>query len=228
MEIKLQVGYNSPTDTLKTDLANALYNGTGLGTLNKLVLVDNAGNERDNSTSLSFIDTSDGVKVSATITASGSYTISRVRLYSTKLYYDTSLSSPVSVNSGDSVAVEVTLKLTLSGTLSGYSLVLDQIHLIFRDILKGAKTASALNVSKVELVGRIYGTNEPASLNITVSKNISGKQVTWSGNVQSGVDLIVDSIVIWAGSTQLYFWSATSPITVFSGQSITFSETFTA
>ena len=57
----------SPTTTFKNDFAQALYNGTGLSAINKLVLVDTGGTEKDYTTSLTFNIVGDSLQVQGSI-----------------------------------------------------------------------------------------------------------------------------------------------------------------
>lgn len=112
--------HNSPTDTLKTDFINALLgtDSTPLTMIDRIVLVDTAGAERDSATLTSADWTVDTVNrrisTSKAITATASYTFNRVRLKSgTKTYFEASVESR-SVSSGTVVNVSVVITMSIT------------------------------------------------------------------------------------------------------------------
>jgi len=114
------VGHSSPMEALKDDLVTEMGTGTKtLAKIDKLVVVDNNGNERDSTTSLSYIDNSpDNVQIKGTITISASYTVAKIRAYAgSKLYFETSYS--VNVNAGDKLDITLTVTVSVSCSLSG-------------------------------------------------------------------------------------------------------------
>jgi len=220
----------SPTTTFKNDFAQALYNGTGLSAINKLVLVDTGGTERDYTTSLTFNIVGDSLQVQGSISITASYTIAKVRLYSgTKLYFDTSVSEQKSVSSGDTVVATVSITYSLSGTLSNYSIVMDYLRSTLYDVLRGTKSASALNVSTIRIYVYNVNTRTTTYYNQTPTKSISGNVVTWSASLTVDYDFELRNIEIYAGTTRLYYWNLTGTAPSGSaGTAISYSETFTA
>jgi len=219
----------SPTSTLRENLARALYDGTGLTAIDRLVLVDTGGVERDYTTTLTFTIVGDSLQVQGSISITASYTIARVRLYSgTKLYFDTPVEQKP-VSSGDTVVATVSITYSLSGTLPNYSIVMDYLRLMFYDVLRGTRSASALNVTTI----RIYVYNTDARTTTyysqTPTKYITGNQVSWSTSLTLDYNFELRNIEIYAGTTRLYYWNLTGTApTGSAGTSISYSETFTA
>jgi hypothetical protein len=220
----------SPTDTLKTDYATALYNGTGLTAIDRLVLVDTGGTERDYTTSLTFNVVGGSLQVQGSISITASYTIAKVRAYSgTKLYLDTAVSEQKTVSSGDTVVATLSFTYDYSGSLSNYSLVKDYLTATLYDVLRGAKTASALNVSTIRIYVYNVDTGSTTYYNQTPTKSISGNQVTWSTSLTIDYNFELRNIEIYAGTTRLYYWNLTgTPPSGSAGTAISYSETFTA
>jgi len=118
-----KVGHSSPQDPLLNDIVNEV--GTDdfyISKIDKIVLVDSAGNERNSTTSLDYTDntgaSTPSVKIHGVISITANYTVSAVRLYAgTKLYFETSWSK--AVESGDKVDITVTITMEVTGSLSG-------------------------------------------------------------------------------------------------------------
>jgi len=149
-----KVLHGSPTEQIRKDIISGFYNGTGLSKIDKIVLVDTGGSERDSTTSLSYSVSGNKLTITCTISITASYTIDRVRAYSgTKLYFDTNVTN-VTVYSGDKANVTLTITVNVSGSLSGggvtwsFSDILIASTII--DVLRGTKTSpSAINVGAV-------------------------------------------------------------------------------
>jgi hypothetical protein len=220
----------SPTDVLRSDYATALYSGTGLTAIDKLVLVDTAGTERDYTTSLTFNVVGGSLQIQGSISVTASYTIAKVRAYSgTKLYLDTAVTEQKSVSSGDTVVATLSFTYDYSGGLSNYSLVKDYLTATLYDVLRGAKAASALNVSTIRIYVYNTDTKTTTYYNQTPTKSISGNQVTWSTSLTIDYNFELRNIEIYAGTTRLYYWNLTgTPPTGSAGTAISYSETFTA
>jgi hypothetical protein len=220
----------SPTGVLRTDYATALYSGTGLTAIDKLVLVDTAGTERDYTTSLTFNVVGGSLQIQGSISITASYTIAKVRAYSgTKMYLDTAVTEQKSVSSGDTVVATLSFTYDYSGSLSNYSLVKDYLTATLYDVLRGAKTASALNVSTIRIYVYNTDTRTTTYYNQTPTKSISGNQVTWSTSLTIDYNFELRNIEIYAGTTRLYYWNLTgTPPTGSAGTAISYSETFTA
>jgi hypothetical protein len=113
-----EVAHASPTDTLKSDVITALLSDSSVLTgIDKLVVVDSGGVERDSVTvaTADFQPVTGGYKVSKQFKASASYTAAKVRAYSgTKLYFEGSLPSPVSVVANATYTLTFTFTVSLS------------------------------------------------------------------------------------------------------------------
>jgi len=113
----------SPTSMLRLDVLNEVgTNDLYVSKIDKIVLVDSAGAERDYTTSLTYTDQTTSsppqVVIEGTINITANYTVSAIRLYAgTKRYFETAWSK--SVASGDQVYVKVTIQVSGSGSLSG-------------------------------------------------------------------------------------------------------------
>jgi hypothetical protein len=225
---KIISGSGSPTSTFKNDVALAVYNGTGLSKLDKIVLVDSAGAERDYSTSLTFSTSVDTITVNCTISITASYSIAKVRVYSgTKLYFETALSTAVSVNAGDTVAVTWSMTVNMSGTLSGYSFVIDAFRSKLINVLTGSETASALNVTSIRIWVYNVSTATETYYDQTPSKSISNNVVTMSTSLTLNYDFEVRDIEINAGSSRLWYWAVSTPPKGTAGSTISYTETDT-
>ena len=220
----------SPTATLKSDFAQALYNGTGLSKIDKIALVDTGGTERDSTTNLTCNIVGDSLQIQGTVNITANYTIAKLRLYAgTKLYFETAVLEQKSVTSGDTVVVTESITLNLTGTLANYSLVLDYIRNTFYNVLNGNATATALNVSTVRIYVYNVDTKTTTYYNQTPTKSISSNQVTWSTSLTLDYNFELSNIEIYAGTTRLYYWNLTgTPPSGSSGTAISYSETFTA
>ncbi len=219
----------SPTSTFQNDVALAVYNGTGLSKLDKIVLVDSTGAEKDYSTSLTFSVSGNTLYVQSTISISASYSIAKVRVYSgTKLYFETALSTAVSVNAGDSVAVTWSLTVSMSGSLTGYTFYMDAFASTLFSVLNGSATASALNVSTIRIYVYDVVNRTETYYNQTPSKSISNNIVTMSTTLSVAYDFEVHNIEIYAGTTRLWYWVVgTTPPGGTAGSTISYSETDT-
>jgi hypothetical protein len=220
----------SPTATLKSDFAQALYNGTGLSKIDKIALVDTGDTERDSTTNLTYNIVGNSLQIQGTINITANYTIAKLRLYAgTKLYFETAVSEQKSVTSGDTVVATESITLNLTGTLANYSLVLDYIRNTFYNVLSGNATTTALNVSTVRIYVYNINTQQTIYYNQTPTKSISSNQVTWSTSLTLDYDFELRNIEIYAGTTRLYYWNLTgTPPSGSAGTAISYSETFTA
>jgi hypothetical protein len=114
-----QVLHASPTDQLRNDIVTAiLLDSTALTKIDKLVLVDSTDTERD---SASVTPSASGkyVNGSVQITATASYTCTKVRLYSgTKMYFEGTLPSSVSIVQGVKYNVSFTITVNVTWNIS--------------------------------------------------------------------------------------------------------------
>lgn len=222
----------SPTTTHRQHIVRALHDGTQLATLTRMVLVDTGGSERDSTTSPSFSVTATSLVVSGTITATASYTIARIRLYAgTVLYFDTSVTEQKSVSSGDTVAASVSITLSGSGSFTGYSYVLDQLRPYYYDVLRGARSASALNITRIRIY--IYNTTTRTTTyyDMTPTKSLStdGLSLTMSFSLTLDFDWEGRNVEVYAGTARLWYWNLTgTPPTGSAGSTISYTETVSA
>jgi hypothetical protein len=173
----------SPTTTVRQHVIRALYDGTGLKKIDRIVLVDTAGNERDSTTTLQYNRYINKLTITCSITATASYTVARVRAYAgADLYFDTipDQQPPVSAGYKVDVTLEIVVNMTGNVTYDSASRPLTPvyIHALIASILGGEKTASAINVARVEFW--ISGTRA----SFTPAKNLSadGLSLTISGS----------------------------------------------
>ena len=216
--------HNTPQSILLTHIADALYNGTNLSALDKIVLVDSAGVERDYTTNLTF-NVGYTLQVTATITASASYTVNAVRTYSgTNVYFESSVS--FTVNTGDQVQITITISLTLSGSLSGatfYNINLKSF--IFR-VLANQLSRSQLSIMYVVFNLTNLDTNETADYQVSASKSKpASNKVNFTASYTPSFNWGLNYIKVRASGGDLYYY-ATS-ITGYANTTITYSDTIT-
>ena len=230
-ELSVKVGdkelrqHNTPTSTLLTHIADALYNGANLTALSKIVLVDSSGAERDYTTSLTF-NVGDTLQVTGTITASDSYTVSAVRTYGgTNLYFESSVSFTVS--SGDQVQITITISLTLSGSLSGATFYDINLKLFILKVLANQLSRSNLNIQYIIFNITNLNTNETADYQVTPSKSKpASNKVYISGSYTPTYDWALNNVRVKASGGELYGY--TTNITGYANTQITYSDTITA
>ncbi|RLE97809.1 MAG: hypothetical protein DRJ96_02855 [Thermoprotei archaeon] len=117
------IGGASPQDALFNDIVNEVATDSlYISKVDKIVLVDSGGTERDSTTTLDYTDrTTESppkVEIHGTIDITADYTVAKIRLYAgTKLYFETSWSR--AVQNGDKVDVTVTVQVSGSGSVSG-------------------------------------------------------------------------------------------------------------
>ena len=121
--------HGSPTTSLKLDLLRSLNGDASKpATLNKIVLVDAEGDERDHaalsSTGWSFTGAASWRKAyqPASITCTASYTVAKIRLYGdTSLYFEHTLPQPIEVLDGSTInaTVNITVTVTLQHVQGG-------------------------------------------------------------------------------------------------------------
>jgi len=174
--------WGSPTVTARRHVIRALYDGTELKKIDKIVLVDTSGVERDSTTSLSYSRNVNELTITCSITASSSYTVSRVRAYAgSDLYFETTPSTQPSVPAGYKVDVELKITASMSGSLDNRPLVNVSAHELIAKVLGGEDYPGSLNVSEV----RFWVSGNIASF--TPSKNLSsdGLTLTIQGSTSS-------------------------------------------
>ena len=195
----------SPTTTVRQHVIRALYDGTLLKKIDKIVLVDTAGNERDSTTSLQYSRYINKLTITCSITATASYTIAKVRAYAgADLYFETTPDQQPPVNAGYRVDVTLEIVVNMSGsvTYDSYSRPLTPvtIHVLIVDILAGERTASAINIESVEFW--LGGTRAPFTPAKTLSPD--GLSITISGTTTEHPGGTVTEIVIVGSAGTLW------------------------
>jgi hypothetical protein len=145
----------TPTATVRRHVIRALFDGTMLKKIDRIVLVDTAGNERDSTTNLRYSRYINKLTITCSITATASYTIARVRSYAgADLYFDTIPDRQESVGAGYRVDITLEITVNMSGNVTYDSasrpLTPVQVHVLIVEILSGERPASAINVETVE------------------------------------------------------------------------------
>jgi len=197
------VGHSSPSDQLRLAILQELAAGSNTAAINnitKLVLVDDANNERDSCTSPNYTDNSGNssdrnVVISCIITATASYTVARVRAYSgSVLYFDAALATSVSVTAGQNVNTSMTIRIAVvanaSGATTGAGRNADTLII---NILKAfiAATRTSVNILQIALVDNA-GT-EQVVVTPTWSIDSTNKRATYSFST-SGKSYTLQSI----------------------------------
>jgi hypothetical protein len=236
--------HGSPTTTVRQHVISALANGTNLGTINKIVLVDSGGTERNYTTSLSYSISTGTNQATLTITCSisitAAYTVAKVRAYSgTNLYFDTALSTTINVNAGDTASVTLTITISFSGTLTYGTISASgdatyPTHtLTYRiaQVLSGATSVSNLKVTSVYFHLWYSGTTTETSKTISTTNTVSadGLSVTisCSWTADSNYDLDIIEIVLYDGSRG-WGYTLTTAISVPYNSTVSYSETVSA
>jgi hypothetical protein len=220
--------HGSPTTTVRQHVIRALYDGTQLSKVTKIVLVDTGGTERDSTTSLSYSVSGNELTIACSISATASYTIARVRSYAgTNLYFDTAVSPQVTVASGDVVTITLKITVSISGTLTygtaSYSMTMVDFGNLAVSVLAGAKSASDLNISAVVFVC------QTASYSVGATKTISTDGLmlyfTASTTVLSADTLT--AVEVWASTRTLWRYAGLS-IPLPAGSTVSYSEAVSA
>jgi hypothetical protein len=220
--------HGSPTTVVRQHVIRALYDGTQLSKITKIVLVDTGGTERDSTTSLSYSVSGNELTISCSISATASYTVARARSYAgTNLYFDTTVSPQVTVSSGDVVTITLKITISISGTLTygtaSYSMTMVDFGNIVVSVLAGTKSASDLNISAVVFVC------QTASYNVGATKTISSDGLmlyfTASATVISADTLT--AVEIWAPTRTLWKYAGLS-IPLPAGSTVSYSEAVSA
>jgi hypothetical protein len=236
--------HGSPTTTVRQHVISALANGTNLGKIDKIVLVDSAGTERDYTTSLSYsISTGTNratLTITCTISITAAYTVAKVRAYSgTNLYFDTALSTTINVNAGDTASVTLTITISFSGTLTYGTIsasgdaTYPSHTLTYRiaQVLSGATSVSNLKVTSVYFHLWYSGTNVDTSKTIPTTNTVSsdGLSVTvscsWTADASYDIDYI--AVKLNDGS-EGWAYTLSTAISVPYGSSVSYSETVSA
>jgi hypothetical protein len=229
-ELSVKVGdvelkqHNTPTTTLLTHIADALNSGTNLTALSKIVLVDNAGNEKDFTTSLTFT-VGDSLQVVGTISVTASYAVSYIRTYAgSNKYFESSVS--FSVASGDQVQITITISLTVSGSLTGASFYISNLKTFIFKVLANQLASSQLNITYIVFNITNLNDNTTADYQVTPSKSKpTTTQVSISGSYTPTFDWGLNYVKVRASGGDLYYY--TTSITGYANTQITYNDTIT-
>jgi hypothetical protein len=214
----------SPTTTVKQHVIRALYDGTLLSKITKIVLVDTDGTERDSTTSLSYSVSGNKLTITCNISITASYTIGKVRSYAgTNLYFETTPSTQTPVNSGDTVNVSLEITASISGTLV-YGDILISLSMVdfgnlVCNVLAGNITPDKLNISTIVFIGSVK------NFNVTPSKTLSsdGLKVSFSGSVTSDTTMMITAIKIQAPANILWQYTGLD-VGIYAGDILDYSE----
>jgi len=216
--------HNTPTTTLLTHLADALYGGTNLGAVTKIVLVDDGGNEQDYTTTLTF-NVGDALAIQGTITASKSYNVVKVRTYKDNdLYFESSVS--FSVISGDIIQITITVSMTVSGSLTGGTFVLRYFKTYVFQVLAGQLAVSQLNIDQVVFSITNLDTNEQYNITLTPTKSKPAtNKVSLSVSYTPNYTWALSSVSVRSPAGELYYYATN--VTGNRGTQIIYDDTVT-
>jgi hypothetical protein len=216
--------HNTPTTTLLTHLADALYSGTNLGTVSKIVLVDDSNNEQDYTTTLTF-NVGDTLTIQGTITASRDYNVVKVRTYKgNDLYFESSVSFSVVTN--DRIQITITVSISVSGTLSGGTFVLRNFKTYVFQVLAGQLAVSQLSINQVVLGITNLDANEQYNIPLSPTKSKpTATQVSLSVSYTPEYTWALGSVTVKCQAGELYYYVVS--LTGNRGTQITYNDTIT-
>jgi len=228
MDVKIQS--SSPTSDFLSDLANALYNGTGLSTAYGLITVDSNGSDRDSTFNISTTKVSGKLLVSGSVTASTNYTLSKVKLLASngKTYFIASPSSGGgAVSQGTKINIYFYVTVTVSGSISygsiGGSAVPYDIADYVYDVLMGTRSPSDLAFDGILFSFKDVN-NVPISVTVSPSKTKSGNNINFSASATPNANWSLQNIgVIKQGKTTLWMYSLDQAITGSAGSTVSIS-----
>jgi len=229
-ELSVKVGdvdikqHNTPSSTLLTHIADALYSGSNLSALNKIVLVDNTGAEKDSTTSLTFT-VGDTLQVVGTISATASYTVNYIRTYAgTNKYFESAVSFSVAL--GDQVQITITISLTASGSLSGATFYVANLKTLIFKVLANQLAVSNLNIQYIVFNITNLADNTTADYQVTPTKSKpASNQVSISGSYTPAFDWALNSVKVRASGGDLYYY--TTSVTGYAQTVIVYTDTIT-
>ena len=220
--------HGSPTATLRQHVIRALYDGTLLSKIDKIVLLDTEGYEEDSTTSLSYSVSGNQLTITCSISVTAVYTIAKVRVYAgTNLYFETALSTTQPVSNGDTVNITLTITVSISGTLTygghTYSMTMADFGNLVCNILAGSEAPDRLKVSSITFVGTA------GNINVGTSNTLSadGLSVSFTGSGSTPVDNTITEIDVLAPTRTLWKYTGLS-VSVTAGSTLTYSETTSA
>jgi len=226
--------HGSPTTTLRQHVIKALYDGTTLGVIDKLVLVDTTDVERDYTTTLGRSISANQLTITATISITASYSIAKVRSYvGTVLYFETALASAIPVNSGDTVSVTLTITVSISGNLtygtSTFPLTMGVFGNRVARVLGADLDVSYLKVNDIQFVGT-DSEGSPQQIPATPTKTLSadGLSMTMSASITPTFYFNISEIRIRTTDVQNLWYYGGLTISVPANSTLNYSETVTA
>jgi ribosome-associated toxin RatA of RatAB toxin-antitoxin module len=213
----IPVGETSPQDPLFDDIVNEVgSNTTYVSKIDKIVLVDNTGAERDSVTSLTYsTPAGNQAQITGTISITAGYTVSYVRAYSgTKKYFETSWSR--SVASGDKVDVTLTITTNVSGSISGSTTGGISSETVSSEITKAfcgyTRNQIGLLTAKVyDSTGTLLGTFTFSRTIDTVNNKVTGDTGVAS---PSATGSAVSMQYLNSGGTVLISWSFNTAVSI--------------
>ena len=220
---------NSPTSDFLSDLANTLYAGSGLATAYGLITVDSNGTDRDSTFNISMTKTAGKLLVSGSVTASASYTLSKVKLLASngKTYFVASPSSGGGiVSQGTKINIYFYITVSVSGSISygsvGGSAVSVNIADYVYDVLMGSRSPSDLAFDGVFFDFRDVN-NTPIGVTVSPSKTKSGNTINFSASATPNADWSLKNIGVVKGQTVLWMYSLDQAVSGSAGSTVTIS-----
>jgi hypothetical protein len=216
--------HNTPTTTLLTHLADSLYSGTNLGTISKIVLVDDSNNEQDYTTELIY-SVGDTLTIQGTITASRSYNVVKVRTYKgNDLYFESNVNFSVVTN--DRIQITITVSMSVSGSLTGGTFVLRNLKTYVFQVLAEQLAVSQLSINQVVFSIFNLDTNEQYNITLTPTKSKpTATQVSLSASYTPNYTWALDSITVKCQAGELYYYVVS--LTGSRGTQIIYNDTIT-
>jgi hypothetical protein len=220
---------NSPTSDFLSDLANALYAGSGLATAYGLITVDSNGSDRDSTFNISTTKVAGKLLVYGSVTASTSYTLSKVKLLASngKTYFVASPSSGGgSVSMGTKINIYFYITVTVSGSISygsiGGSAYPYDIPDYVYDVLMGTRSASDLAFDGVFFDFRDVN-NVPIGVMVSPSKTKIGNTINFSASAVPNANWSLATIAVSKGQRVLWMYSLNQAVTGSAGSTVSIS-----
>ena len=220
---------NSPTSDFLSDLANALYAGSGLATVYGLITVDSNGIDRDSTFNISTTKVAGKLLVYGSVTASTSYTLSQVKLLASngKTYFVASPSSGGgAVSMGTKINIYFYITVTASGSITygsiGGSVTPVNIGDYVYDVLMGTRPASDLAFDGIFFDFRDVN-NTPMGVTVSPSKSKSGNTINFSASAVPNANWSLTNIGVLKGQTVLWMYSLNQAVTGSSGSTVSIS-----
>jgi len=220
---------NSPTSDFLSDLANALFAGSGLATAYGLITVDSNGSDRDSTFTISTTKVAGKLLVYGSVTASTNYTLSQVKLLASngKTYFVASPSSGGgSVSTGTKINIYFYITVTVSGSISYGSIggsaypvnIADYVY----DVLMGVRSPSDLAFDGIFFDFRDVN-NTPIGVTVTPSKTKSGNTINLSASAIPNANWSLRNIGVLKGQTVLWMYSLNQAVTGSAGSTVSIS-----